>query len=343
MSGYRQGVSVIVCCYNSEHRIGPTLEHLFAQKTEDINWEIILVDNRCTDRTVEVSNALYAAKGGTVPFRIVVEQNAGLIYARNRGIAESIYDLILFVDDDNWLIENYIQQANSTFRSLGHVAVLGGIGEPMFEAPPPTWFHDHLGSFAMGDQAKDALGQVVKVKRVYGAGMLILRQALDRIHALNFKSQLTGRKGKSLSSGEDTELCDAFRMAGYKVYCDRNLTFKHVMPANRLKWSYLVELYKALGTARPIHEAYDNVERWHTLPKLNGKIPFWASRALHLTVEFFQSEQVSLIKAFFGGQEGDTRVLLSVGQLAHIRFLLKQRSAYHKTIIEIWALKERAC
>ncbi|NJN42415.1 MAG: glycosyltransferase [Flammeovirgaceae bacterium] len=47
-----EGVSVIICCYNSSSRIEKTLEHLFQQKTNSrLHWEIILVDNASTDQT----------------------------------------------------------------------------------------------------------------------------------------------------------------------------------------------------------------------------------------------------------------------------------------------------
>ena len=38
-------ISVVICCYNSEHRIGKTLESLLAQQFKNaVGWEVVLVD-----------------------------------------------------------------------------------------------------------------------------------------------------------------------------------------------------------------------------------------------------------------------------------------------------------
>ncbi len=50
------GVSVIICCYNSEQTILETLTYLGAQQLDArFSIEVILVDNVSTDATVEVA------------------------------------------------------------------------------------------------------------------------------------------------------------------------------------------------------------------------------------------------------------------------------------------------
>ena len=48
-------LSTVICCYNSSSRIETTLEYLAKQKLKDLSCEVILVDNNCSDATVEVA------------------------------------------------------------------------------------------------------------------------------------------------------------------------------------------------------------------------------------------------------------------------------------------------
>ncbi|MBK6397553.1 MAG: glycosyltransferase [Bacteroidetes bacterium] len=55
-----QGISIVICCYNSESRIKETLEALQMQEVgNDIKWEVLLVDNNSTDKTIEVSEMIW--------------------------------------------------------------------------------------------------------------------------------------------------------------------------------------------------------------------------------------------------------------------------------------------
>src|SRR4051794_28120754 len=94
------GVSMVICCYNSSARITATLEHLAAIKT-DIPWEIVLVDNLSDDDTKE--KALYAWNNNPLArLKVVDEKNRGLMNARITGVRNASYSIISFIDDDNW-------------------------------------------------------------------------------------------------------------------------------------------------------------------------------------------------------------------------------------------------
>ena len=61
-------ISVIICCYNSENRIVPTLEHLSRQTLGQLSCEIILVDNNCSDGTIDLAKKTWDSIGN--PFEI---------------------------------------------------------------------------------------------------------------------------------------------------------------------------------------------------------------------------------------------------------------------------------
>src|SRR5262245_11833929 len=107
-----QGISVIVCCFNSSKRIRNALIALANQEFRSaIDWEILLVDNNSTDDTAAFSNNLWKTLSKDIQFRILFEPQTGLANARRRGVNEATYSTILFCDDDNWLAPDYLQTA----------------------------------------------------------------------------------------------------------------------------------------------------------------------------------------------------------------------------------------
>lgn len=90
--------SVIIPAYNRVQELPRALASLVHQRY--LPSEVIIVDDRSTDRTVEVACAFEA------PFDIVVVQhnnNAGASAARNTGMAIARGRLIAFLDsDDEW-------------------------------------------------------------------------------------------------------------------------------------------------------------------------------------------------------------------------------------------------
>src|SRR6187402_3359199 len=95
-----EGISVIICCYNSALRIEKTLDHLAAQAVNDISWEIILVDNASVDNTAEIARAFWNKNhADKVILNIVTEYKPGLSSARLTGVSASAYEYLILCDD----------------------------------------------------------------------------------------------------------------------------------------------------------------------------------------------------------------------------------------------------
>ena len=128
LSAIQNGVSIVICCHNSSKRLPEALRHLALQAgTENIPWEVIVVDNASTDDT---SNAACRSwpSDAPVPLRVVSEPHAGLSHARFRGIRESKYELVSLVDDDNWVASDWVARVYNVLSSKHSVAACGGIG-----------------------------------------------------------------------------------------------------------------------------------------------------------------------------------------------------------------------
>ncbi len=248
------GVSIIVCCHNSSELLPATLQHLKAQEAAGVPWEAVLVDNASTDNTANIAKEIWESSVSPARLRIVSEPQLGLAFARQRGIAEASYEFLCFIDDDNWVDPNWVRNVRDVMRDHPEVGACGGLSQAEFGGPPPRWFTEYSYLYAVMPESKHS-GNVSNSRLLWGAGLTLRRSALARLSELGFESVLVGRTGKQLSSGEDTELCLALRMAGWSLWLEPRLHFIHYLPSRRLEWNYLRRLAFGSAFATPAHDA----------------------------------------------------------------------------------------
>ena len=253
-----KGVSVIICCYNSARRLPETLRHLARQQVpKSLPWEIIVVNNASTDDTARVAVKLWQDFGSPTSLRVVDEPVPGLTQARERGLSCTQHPVIVFVDDDNWLGENYLRVAGEVMQQHPEVAVIGANITAQFEAPPPKWFSEAGFYFAIGPQGPHE-GDITEIKpHVAGAGMVVRKSALEELQRRGFEPLLIGRKGAATSSGEDYEICYALVLAGGRIWCDARLQLTHFMPQPRLTETYFWQLAAGIRQAGPALACYE--------------------------------------------------------------------------------------
>src|SRR6266481_9947381 len=92
-------ISIVIATYNRSSELDLTLNSLKAIDTSSVDdWEILVIGNNCTDETSAVVAACEPEFSGRL--RYIEERRQGLSYARNRGMDESRFDIIAFLDDD---------------------------------------------------------------------------------------------------------------------------------------------------------------------------------------------------------------------------------------------------
>lgn len=252
------GVSIVICCHNSRARLGETLGHLVRQVVPaGLPWEVIVVDNGSTDDTSAAAEKIWAASSSAAPLRVISEPRLGLSFARARGLREARYDFVSLVDDDNWVGPDWVRLVSEIMTAQPRAGACGGISEAAFEKTPPNWFAQFSRSFAVGELTPEAADVTWSKGYLWGAGLSIRKPAWQKLHAEGFIPLLQDRSGSSLSSGGDTELCRALRLAGWQLHYDPRLRLQHFMPAGRLTWDYLRRLRHAFGASSVAIEAYD--------------------------------------------------------------------------------------
>lgn len=90
---------------NGEQHIGDQLAAL-ARQTYEGEWEVVVADNGCTDRTVEVAKSF---RGRLPELRIAdARARTGINHARNAGAAEARGDFLAFCDSDDMVTPGWL-------------------------------------------------------------------------------------------------------------------------------------------------------------------------------------------------------------------------------------------
>jgi glycosyltransferase involved in cell wall biosynthesis len=248
--------SVLVCAYNASSRIEKTLKHLALLNYPADKLEIILVDNNSNDGTSDYANNVWRCFNTDIKLRVIQENKQGKSHAIRTGIFESIFEYIVICDDDNWLDTDYLKIANEVLTDQGNVGVLGGQGIPVTDADAlPNWFYTCANGYAIGVQAMHS-GDVTNRGYVWGAGSILNRKVLLEFYRAGCE-HLLSRRGDKLTSGEDSEICKWFLIAGYRLWYDERLLFRHFLPSARLTLEYRERLISGLVEAEPVLSAYD--------------------------------------------------------------------------------------
>ena len=96
-------LSIVVPVYNVEKYVRTCIESIFKQGLDEKCFEVIIVNDGSTDRSLEVITDIISQHSNIV---VINQENQGLSVARNNGIAAAKGEYILMPDSDDILIEN---------------------------------------------------------------------------------------------------------------------------------------------------------------------------------------------------------------------------------------------
>lgn len=329
MNGRGPGVSFAVCCYNSASRLPRTLKHLAEQHVPPgTEWEVIIINNGSTDRTAEVARERWPADA-PAPLRVVDEPRPGQAHARLRAFEEAQFDIVSFIDDDNWVASDWLEKVFAIMKAHPTVAALGGLNQPASDAPLPWWFEMQQHSYAVGPQSS-VVGDVTDVKpRLCGAGLSIRKSAFQDLCAKGFRFILPGRERESLTASEDYELCYALVLAGWRLWYEPALRMQHYLPAHRLQWSYLRRLSRSTSRSGVLLDPYLFAIGKRDERVVHPLLRCWISKVIVSTVRLFGR---LLLLPFNWPREGNQNLLMIECLIGRIGGLLSWRPRYVKHI-----------
>lgn len=151
-------VSIIVPVYNVEPYVARCIDSILAQTYT--NWELILIDDGSTDQSGKICDQ-YSDKYEHI--RTFHQTNKGVSTARNFGIEEAKGDYILFVDPDDWIapemLEEMVTQGNGAELVVCGFTKVYVYEDGTVKSKTNLIWPDHQGSFVSADVYYDILAK----------------------------------------------------------------------------------------------------------------------------------------------------------------------------------------
>jgi glycosyltransferase involved in cell wall biosynthesis len=245
-------LSAIICSHNPRiDYLRRVLEALKAQTLPIADWELLVIDNASSEALASQIDLSWHSDA-----RCLREEELGLTPARLRGIKEARAELLVFVDDDNVLSEDYFEQALRVSREWPTLGAWGGQLLPEFEREPAAPLIPYLPLVGVGIFEGERWSNLRETAATpCGAGMCIRRRvALAYAEAARGDQSRLGldRRGSDLASAGDTDMAFTACDLGYGTGQFSFLRLQHLIPARRLELPYLLRLRESMTLSQTI-------------------------------------------------------------------------------------------
>ena len=206
----KEGISLVVCCYNDADLLEYFLESVLVQGKLDFPFELLVIDNASTDNTCTVFNQ-YKERftKQSIQYYYFFETKRGLNHARNRGIQQSQYSYIGFTDADAKLSPKYL----NTLKNLidqNHPVLLCGPYKPWYNTTIPKWYKDSYNEKNYGNVSK----YLKEGETPCGVNMIFNKSILENFEGFGTEIVYKGNNDR----GEETELFYRYEEKGYSDF-----------------------------------------------------------------------------------------------------------------------------
>jgi len=277
--------TVALCTHDHADRLVRTLADLRSLRAPAASWELLFVDNACSDATLSMLEREAWPPEWRV--RVVREERLGLSNARNCALREAQGDYVIFVDDDETPDPDWLRAFETLIRDHAPDA-FGGRIEVLFEGDRPAWLSDELLGFLGQLNRADTVVSLTDPGTSFHGGNFGLRRKLCETVGL-FDPDL-GRKGADNTGGEEIDFYRRLLAGGCKVWWTPDAVIFHRIQADKLKRSYFLDLHyrqgrmeaiRRRGSASRVPPKYLIPQLWRALQAL---LVQWSARGRNATV-----------------------------------------------------------
>lgn len=281
--------SIIVAARDEEKRIGLLLDSLEALDYPRDKFEVIIVNDRSTDRTEEI---IRTRRQNGIDYRIVTIKDGETPkgrspkkYALSRGISFAHNDVIVTTDADCWMGPRWLRTLLSPFVNP---KVQGATGVSRFvrrEGQIKPWWSDfesleHLSYSVMAAGTLGA-GHVVNA---HGSNLAARRSVYDRVGGYGSNDRV--------ASGDDVFLLqDVAKNGGKVVFVERLEAYVYSQPVDTIReWVNQRARWSSKGFYYPPYLSM----------LLVGTFAFYAGAAASLPLAFFGRIRAMLMLLLVG-------------------------------------------
>lgn len=216
-------------------------------------FEIIIIDNNSTNKFTEQKYFL-DFKENVPNVKLVKENKQGLTPARLRAINESKGNLLVFIDDDNFVDKHFFNNGLDIAYEYPLIGAWSGQVLLKFEKEPEIWTERYWGLLVYRKLEKDYWSNLPFLSDTMpcGAGLFVRKVVALKYSALHDEGKRNiqlDRTKNSLFSGGDNDLAMCACDCGLGVGLFERLKLDHYIPAKRMNKEYLLKLTEGISAS----------------------------------------------------------------------------------------------
>lgn len=231
--------SIILCSYNRVKLLDESINSILIVLNDRIDYELLIIDNNSTDSTSKLKKK-YAFNKKVNYF---LELNQGLSHARNRGLTEAKGQILVYLDDDIELVEDYFKVCDNIFSDES-IFISGGKVIP-YKIDIPEWLPE---KYYFLVSVYDLGNSEMYVKYIMGGNFAIRKNTALEIGLYDVS---LGRNGKILAGGEEIDYQNRASSMGYKIFYHPKQNILHKIN-EKLNLEYVLNYSKELGKSERI-------------------------------------------------------------------------------------------
>jgi glycosyltransferase involved in cell wall biosynthesis len=238
-------ITVAICTLNRAESLRRTLAALTAMRIpDDLDWEVVVVNNNCTDHTDTVTGAFT----NRLPIRREFEPQRGLSRARNRAVNAARGDYIIWTDDDVVLDPGWLTAYMGAFRRWPEAAVFAGKIVERFEKPVSKWLagNDSFHGFGARDFGDEALPLSIPEHRLPFGPNFAVRAAEQK--RFRYNPELGHAPGQRRRC-EETDVAERILEAGATGYWVPQAQVEHCTSREQQTIRYFADFFATYGEA----------------------------------------------------------------------------------------------
>lgn len=246
-----RGISIVIPTYNRARMLGPTLAglaHLTVPR--DVEAEILVIDNNCTDDTPRVVADFKAAT--PIPVRHIVEHEQGQSASRNRGFQEAAFDHVVDFDDDVDVYTDWIVGYFDAVDRFQADCVVGPV-YPVFEIQVPAYLtKDVLRLISSPYSRKGGLPALLPphvAHEVPGCNFGVRRDVALAVGAFD-NAWGRNRASSVMISQDDFDFGRRLVAAGKRVVYEPRCAIHHRLSSEKLSRAYLRRRWYGEGATK---------------------------------------------------------------------------------------------
>tara|TARA_Y100001970_G_C14197253_1_gene838847 strand:- start:984 stop:1901 length:918 start_codon:yes stop_codon:yes gene_type:complete len=227
-------IAICIITYRRFDNLKLCINSIASQKTK-FKYDIIIVDNDCESRIKKAIDEIAQAKQLSIKYYI--ENTKGIPNARNKcvEIARDSYKYLIFIDDDEEALDNWLESLVKSIKELNSDIVIGPVISEFTKKPS-----NFINIEDFFNRKRYPTGTILKNGRT---GNMIANTTIFKNYEKPFETSF------NKMGGSDSHFFKKIHKDGFITKWDNEAIVKEIIPKQRAKISWIIKRMLRVGAS----------------------------------------------------------------------------------------------